>query len=369
MEAVVGLFVMLLGVSHGVQTCDGRKNEAQCYGALGGTVVPQLMDDASGIFRFTWSKNKTNILKWNRTTIVYNLIENRSLFTPINGTFRINNLISTDSGQYDLQIFDSNGKLSEQRTLQLTIEAPVSSVRLVSECLSQGQKKVSCSSEGGDSPQYSWTLDGHTLRDTELLSGNNETNVIVLNQNVSGRLVCSVRNHVSRVSKEETISTCVFINCTLSNGTHISQWVFKDTNTLCIEPTTGPTDTTVGKETDITESFKPTTNFTSFNQTKTPGSINGKGVLPIVGGVFSALLIFLLIGVAVFYIQKKPQNNKPQGQDDEQELTYADVRVMQRNERQVRTEEQVEYGQVRFSERPQQTAADACVYAQVRRGR
>ncbi|XP_026185501.1 T-cell surface antigen CD2 isoform X2 [Mastacembelus armatus] len=341
MEAVVGLFVMLLGVSHGVQTCDGRKNEAQCYGALGGTVVPQLMDDASGIFRFTWSKNKTNILKWNRTTIVYNLIENRSLFTPINGTFRINNLISTDSGQYDLQIFDSNGKLSEQRTLQLTIEAPVSSVRLVSECLSQGQKKVSCSSEGGDSPQYSWTLDGHTLRDTELLSGNNETNVIVLNQNVSGRLVCSVRNHVSRVSKEETISTCVFINCTLSNGTHISQWVFKDTNTLCIEPTTGPTDTTV----------------------------DGKGVLPIVGGVFSALLIFLLIGVAVFYIQKKPQNNKPQGQDDEQELTYADVRVMQRNERQVRTEEQVEYGQVRFSERPQQTAADACVYAQVRRGR
>ncbi|XP_026185502.1 T-cell surface antigen CD2 isoform X3 [Mastacembelus armatus] len=304
MEAVVGLFVMLLGVSHGVQTCDGRKNEAQCYGALGGTVVPQLMDDASGIFRFTWSKNKTNILKWNRTTIVYNLIENRSLFTPINGTFRINNLISTDSGQYDLQIFDSNGKLSEQRTLQLTIEAPVSSVRLVSECLSQGQKKVSCSSEGGDSPQYSWTLDGHTLRDTELLSGNNETNVIVLNQNVSGRLVCSVRNHVSRVSKEETISTC-----------------------------------------------------------------DGKGVLPIVGGVFSALLIFLLIGVAVFYIQKKPQNNKPQGQDDEQELTYADVRVMQRNERQVRTEEQVEYGQVRFSERPQQTAADACVYAQVRRGR
>ncbi|XP_026186783.1 uncharacterized protein LOC113144774 [Mastacembelus armatus] len=165
MEAVVGLLVMLLGVSHGVQTCDGRKNGAQCYGALGETVVLQLMNDTSGIFRFDCTKNKTNILRWDQTKIVYNLIEDHS---------------------------------------------PVSSVRLVSECLSQGLKKVSCSSEGGDSPQYSWTLDGHTLTDTELLSGNNETNVIVLNQNVSGRLVCSVRNHVSRVSKEETISTCDF---------------------------------------------------------------------------------------------------------------------------------------------------------------
>ena len=88
------------------------------------------------------------------------------------------------------------------------LSAPVSSVLLDSECLSQGEMRVSCSSEGGDSPQYSWTLDGHTLTDAQLLSENNETNSITLKQDVSGLLVCSVRNHVSNVSKEEKISTC-----------------------------------------------------------------------------------------------------------------------------------------------------------------
>ncbi|GLD54949.1 uncharacterized protein AKAME5_002980700, partial [Lates japonicus] len=75
----------------------------------------------------------------------------------------INNLSGTDSGEYTLETFDSNGKRSEPQTLQLFIQAPLSSVLLVSECLSQGGTRVSCSSEGGDSPQYSWTLDGHTL--------------------------------------------------------------------------------------------------------------------------------------------------------------------------------------------------------------
>ncbi|XP_035525498.1 receptor-type tyrosine-protein phosphatase S-like [Morone saxatilis] len=117
-----------------------------------------------------------------------------------------------------------------QKTLQAT---PVSSVVLVSECLSQGETRVSCSSEGGDSPQYSWTLDGHTLTDAQLLSGNNETNNITLKPDVSGQLVCSVRNHISG------ISTCgyMFIVCTLSNGMHISQSVRVSSNSQCIEPT------------------------------------------------------------------------------------------------------------------------------------
>ncbi|KAF3838258.1 hypothetical protein F7725_010026 [Dissostichus mawsoni] len=117
--------------------------------------------------------------------------------------------------------------------------APVSSVWLASECLSQGEKRVSCSSGGGDSPQYSWTLDGRSLTDTELLSVNTETNSITLRQHVSGAVACSVRNNVSQVSKGEEISNCgfIFINCS-SNGTQMSQWVFAANNTLCIEPTT-----------------------------------------------------------------------------------------------------------------------------------
>ncbi|MEQ2183183.1 hypothetical protein GOODEAATRI_030080, partial [Goodea atripinnis] len=85
---------------------------------------------------------------------------------------------------------------------------PVSSAQIMHECLSQGQMKVSCLSEGGDSPQYSWTLDGHILRESELFSRNNDANVIVLRQNISGRLVCSARNQVSSFFKEIQISTC-----------------------------------------------------------------------------------------------------------------------------------------------------------------
>ena len=99
-------------------------------------------------------------------------------------------------------------KMTKNWWVSVFPSAPVSSVLLVSECLSQGQMRVSCSSEGGDSPQYSWTLDGLTLTDAELLSGNTETNNITLKQHVSGTLVCSVRNDVSSVSKEEKISDC-----------------------------------------------------------------------------------------------------------------------------------------------------------------
>ncbi|XP_042275547.1 uncharacterized protein LOC121902348 isoform X5 [Thunnus maccoyii] len=342
MEAVVGLLVMLLGVSHGVEThCDGRQNRTQCYGALGGTVVLQLMDNASEISIYKWNKNKTTlILKGRKDKIVSNEMKDRSVFTPGNGTFRINNLNRTDGAEYTLHIFDSNGRESEQRTLQLSIQAPVSSVRLDSECLSQGEMRVSCSSEGADSPQYSWILDGHTLTDTQLFSGNNETNNITLKQDVSGRLVCSVRNHISSVSKEEKISTCgfIFINCTLPDGTNISQWVFSANNTLCIDPTTTPTMIT-----DTTAS-------------------------PVVlAGVLSALVILLMVGVAVVCSQRKKQNNKPKEEDD-QELTYADVNIVQRPGRQMhqKAEMEVEYGQVKFSGRPQQTTEMEVEYSQVK---
>ncbi|XP_025767836.1 hepatocyte cell adhesion molecule-like isoform X3 [Oreochromis niloticus] len=239
MEAVVGLLLMMCGVSHGVETyCDGRQDGAQCYGALGGTVNIQLMDSTSEIPRYQLSKNSLKILDVKKKNVITKIKEQRCLIFPGNGTFRLSNLKRNDSGSYTLQTFNSDGRTSGEWTLQLFIQAPVSSVLLVSECLSQGERRVSCSSEGGDSPQYSWTLDGRTLTDAELLSVNNETNIITLKQHVSGCLVCSVRNNVSNVSKEQKISTCV------------------------------------------------------------------------IGGVISAVVIFLFVGVAVICTQRRKPNNK-----------------------------------------------------------
>ncbi|XP_061582013.1 hemicentin-1-like [Cololabis saira] len=200
---------LLLFIQGGETYCDGRQDGVQCFGALGGTVVLQLMDNTSEIPRYQWIKEETIILNGKKNTIITNTMETRSVFIPSNGTFLINNLIRTDGGQYTLEVFDSEGRETGKQTLQLFIQAPVSSVLLVSECLSEGQVKVSCSSEGGDSPQYSWTLDGNTLTDSELLSGTTETNIIILKQNLSGHLVCSVRNHISRVSNETILTTCI----------------------------------------------------------------------------------------------------------------------------------------------------------------
>ncbi|XP_034399454.1 hemicentin-2-like [Cyclopterus lumpus] len=153
--------------------------------------------------------NKTHIILSVRKNISEsNLIANRSFVTPKNGTFMICQLSRTDGGEYTRKTFDLNGQKSA-RTLQLTIQAPVSSVGLVSQCLSQGEMEVSCSSQGADSPQYSWTLDGKALTDSELLSGNTESHKITLRQHVSGRLVCSVWNNVSSDLKEVNLSTCV----------------------------------------------------------------------------------------------------------------------------------------------------------------
>lgn len=61
-------------------------------------------------------------------------------------------------------------------------------------------------------------------------------------------------------------------------------------------------------------------------------------------------------------------------EEDEQELTYADVKVMPRQGRKIPQMEEieVEYGQVKFSSRPSRTArpsGDDCVYAKVCRDR
>ncbi|KAM4586737.1 pregnancy-specific glycoprotein 22-like isoform 2-T2 [Fundulus diaphanus] len=320
--------------------CDGRQDGAQCVGALGGALDLQLVDNFSEIHRFNWKKDSSVIFTWRNNSIIFSTKESRFPFFSSNGTVRINNLSRNHSGEYKLEIHDKNGTLSAQRTLQLFVQAPVSSVQLVSECVSQGKIKVSCLSEGGDSPQYDWTLDGHTLTDSELFSRNNETNIIFLRRNISGRLVCSVRNKVSNSFKEMKISDygCIFINCT-SNGTQISKWVHKENNILCVEPTTVPV----------------------------------VALLPVMAGVLTALVIVLIVGISFICAHKKKKNVKVE--EDDQELTYADVRIVKKQERKVEqsAEVDVEYGKIKFSKRPRRdqskSTMDDAVYAQVSKGR
>ncbi|MED6242240.1 hypothetical protein ATANTOWER_002002 [Ataeniobius toweri] len=319
--------------------CNSREDGARCYGALGGTVVIQLMNNTSDTPRYKW-KNKTSTIIWGRRNIYFpNTLKGRYLFFPKYGTFSIMNLSRADSGEYTLETFDSDGRNTEKRSLQLIVEAPVSSVQLIPECLSQGQMKVSCLSEGGDDPQYNWTLDGHTLTGSELFSGNNETNVIVLKQNISGRLVCSVWNRFSSLLIEKTISTCgfIFINCTF-NGTQICGWVVAENNIFCVEPAAVANDVV--------------------------------DLLTVMGSVLSVLGFLLAVGTGFICAQKIKHTYKVE--KDGIEPVYIEINVVPQQESQMEDiVEEVEYKQVRFKELPQQSeqAAEEPVYAQVHKVR
>ncbi|XP_021439353.2 uncharacterized protein LOC110504834 isoform X5 [Oncorhynchus mykiss] len=213
MEAVLGLLVISAGVSHGLETsCDAREDGSQCYGALGGAVYLQLVTDATRYDELSFWKGstgaKTEIMKTknDKWVIKYTPIEDRVHFFINNGTFRLNNTRRNDSGEYLLQEFNSAGVAQGSRGLQLFIEAPVSSPQLSSVCLSHGEMRVSCSSEG-DGPQYSWTLNGQTLNDTDA-PPYNMTNTITLKKDLSGDLTCIVRNNINRNTVSRRISHC-----------------------------------------------------------------------------------------------------------------------------------------------------------------
>ncbi|KAK6298314.1 hypothetical protein J4Q44_G00313690, partial [Coregonus suidteri] len=200
-------------------------------------------------------------------------IKDRVHFFRNNGTFRLNNTTRNDSGKYLLETFTFKREAISTSGLQLFIEAPVSSPQLSSECLSHGEMRVSCSSEG-DGPQYSWTLDGQTLRDTETSPGD-ETNTITLKKGLSGNLTCTVRNNISSVAVSNIISHypgLTYANCTLTNGTKISEWVNATGSILCVEPTTVVTVTEA--PTSKTSTGKGPGHYIFFNIDHMENSIN-----------------------------------------------------------------------------------------------
>ncbi|XP_029627184.1 uncharacterized protein LOC115205385 isoform X2 [Salmo trutta] len=127
MEAVFGLLVMIAGVSHGMLTssCDAREDGCHCYGALGGTVYLQLTDTT--VSELTFKKDPTGvpteILRMRRNKmIIADSIKTRSEFFMNNRTFRMDNTERTDSDEYLLETFHSNGSSLANRRLHLFIE-------------------------------------------------------------------------------------------------------------------------------------------------------------------------------------------------------------------------------------------------------
>ncbi|KAL0974046.1 hypothetical protein UPYG_G00214710 [Umbra pygmaea] len=241
MEVVLGVFAILAGFLEGLENfCYFNQNETECYGPLGGNVYLHLSCDAKDYNEFTLTKdNEKHIVRMKlNKTIIDESLRNRTQFFVNNVTFMIQYTEMNDSAVYKLEMF-KNGSSQCIRDLRLSIEAPVSSPQLTSECL-DGTVRVSCSSQG-DNVQFTWTLNGHTVPDTDGTVGN-ETNIITLRKGLSGCLRCDVRNNVSNKHKSTEIKPFPgfrLADCTL-NGTKIFKWVDTTDNSLCVDPTFVP---------------------------------------------------------------------------------------------------------------------------------
>ncbi|XP_077466608.1 uncharacterized protein LOC144082970 [Stigmatopora argus] len=99
------------------------------------------------------------------------------------------------------------------------VQAPVAAIHLVSECLPQGEQLVSCSSVGGDNLQYGWSLNQRPLQDEDLVHGELWESKVTLRRNISGRIVCSVRNNVSEGEQEICLTCALPIPDCCFNGT------------------------------------------------------------------------------------------------------------------------------------------------------
>ncbi|XP_056456303.1 uncharacterized protein LOC130390395 isoform X3 [Gadus chalcogrammus] len=233
----------------GVKTfCDATQPHitTQCFGSLGGTVEVQLPTRTSQNDIYKLKKNNVPIVEYKSQTknVDYSFNVNTGIFT-------INDINRTEDDTYSIEAQNRNGIDLSNIQFNLSIQAPVSSPLLSRECLSRGQQRVSCSA-GGDGLHYSWSLDGLPLNDTRLLSGPSSASDVTLEPGRLGLLTCSVRNNVSHAAANITLSECdgfIDVNRT-SNGTHVSQWVHRDNNTLCPETAVGPDFKKMGKQTN-----------------------------------------------------------------------------------------------------------------------
>ncbi|XP_052010670.1 uncharacterized protein LOC127663205 [Xyrauchen texanus] len=115
-------------------------------------------------------------------------------------------VIRTDSGTYTLVLYNSYGSITHDVYLPVIVEAPIGSVEVSINCSSSGEKRASCSSEG-DQLNFRWTLNGQELED--------RNNIIHLDEETSGNIICTVNNHVSRGQKNISVNRCP-VECSVS---------------------------------------------------------------------------------------------------------------------------------------------------------
>ncbi|KAK7137590.1 hypothetical protein R3I94_013289 [Phoxinus phoxinus] len=296
------------------------------------------------------------------------LFKNRPEVTFINGNLIINRVTRADSGNYTLKLERSAG-LETSADLQVKVEAPIGSVNVSIICFSSGVKSVSCSSDG-DHLIYSWTLNGDPLKD-----GN--TNIQLNNTTHGDIIICSVKNHVSDGQKNISVEDC-------------------PPGTTTVAVTSGLTSTltsstlTSGHGTSLSSAGM---NLTSTQNSGTISPFMYISFYMIILCCVALVLILLFITACHFYKRKRlkstpaaagdtelvyaqishEKHNKKSGRKKSESLSAADVEyaaVGPQTKRKERKEEEVQYGEVRFTpsrSNARQEPKEECLYSQVQR--
>ncbi|XP_017345890.1 uncharacterized protein LOC108277574 isoform X2 [Ictalurus punctatus] len=182
-----------------------RFNESsQCYVALGQRLHLQIpLEDGIELKITDKTSTTRSILKYRKTqSNPPKPNDPRWQFVKDDKTLILTSAERSDSGTYTLDIFDANGNNKGIYTLQLYVEAEVSSVKMWYSCLLPGVMKVYCSADG-DNLRFNWTSDLNTFPQLE-----NGTSTVILNKDHHGSVTCHSENHVSRNHKTTEVHPC-----------------------------------------------------------------------------------------------------------------------------------------------------------------
>ncbi|XP_026184800.1 CD48 antigen-like [Mastacembelus armatus] len=178
----------------------------KCFGELGKPLIFHLPTQRNT--KTSLKKNTDIILRTtNKTTDIKDNFKNRIVFYS-NGTLRLNNATKGDFGDYQLEIHDvSDGKLQRTVKINIEIQGPVSEPVVSQECLSTGQKKVSCSFKG-DKVHLTLTLDNNLLIQRNTTEHHHHNVTIRLSGQLTGNLTCHVQNNVSSKKIVIILTSC-----------------------------------------------------------------------------------------------------------------------------------------------------------------
>ncbi|CAK6976286.1 uncharacterized protein LOC122995085 isoform X2 [Scomber scombrus] len=210
----------------GLMECDVSETTKaqQCIAALGEPLIFHLPTTAKMI---TLKKDKNNVLNIVNNKVALDKGNQVLSAFIIDGKLRLDNIMKKHSGDYQWELFNTLGELSEKIQMHLEIQATVTEPVVFQTCLSPEQMEVSCSSEGDEvgfilrldhlllmqtrtpiQSQRSWTVDTQSLTTDKQDKAHISNVSISLFGLLTGNLVCRVWNNVSRDEKVIHLKSC-----------------------------------------------------------------------------------------------------------------------------------------------------------------